>query len=143
MSGGREGSMKAMTGTDAEQYRERLEDLRQEALRLLDRWNNDMRSVENESSRDSGDQCISHLTRESLYLSASQRRTLLRKVEAALERLRQGTYGMCNTCGDEIQPRRLEALPWTDCCLGCQQDRERDAASPFSPDPHGSWRRAA
>jgi DnaK suppressor protein len=132
-----------MTETKAHQYRVTLEGQREEALRLLDRLNLEMRGVETESSTDSGDQCISHLTRESLYLHASQRRNLLRKVEAALERLRQGTYGLCSICGEEIQSRRLEALPWTDSCLGCQENRERDSSSPSSSGTHATWRRSA
>jgi DnaK suppressor protein len=135
--------MKAMTGIKARQYRARLEGKREEVLRLLDRLNKEMHGVETESSRDSGDQCISHLNREALYLSVSQRRNLLRKVEAALERLRQGTYGVCSICEEEIQPRRLEALPWTDCCLACQEDKERDSSSPYSFDTHATWRRSA
>jgi DnaK suppressor protein len=132
-----------MTETKAQQYRARLESQREEALRLLERLNFEMRAVETESSWDTGDQCTSHLTRESLYVSASQRRSLLRKVEAALERLREGTYGRCSLCGQEIQFRRLEALPWTDCCLGCQEQREQESGSPHSADTRSLWRRSA
>ncbi len=39
-------------------------------------------------------------------------RTLLQEVEAALERIKQGTYGYCTTCGRSIEEKRLEAMPW-------------------------------
>ena len=46
---------------------------------------------------------------------------LLKKVNDALERLEQGTYGRCEQCGVEIDPARLEALPYATLCLRCQQ----------------------
>jgi DnaK suppressor protein len=46
---------------------------------------------------------------------------LLVKVTNALERFEQGTYGICERCGTEIDPARLEALPYATLCLHCQQ----------------------
>ena len=49
---------------------------------------------------------------------------LLDQVSHALERLKAGTYGMCETCHDRIDPARLEALPYATLCLRCQQRLE-------------------
>lgn len=46
---------------------------------------------------------------------------LLAQVTDALDRFRQGTYGLCEHCGAEIDPARLEALPYARTCLHCQQ----------------------
>lgn len=46
---------------------------------------------------------------------------LLDQVEGALVRLDQGSYGFCERCGKEIDPARLEALPYAALCLRCQQ----------------------
>jgi RNA polymerase-binding protein DksA len=46
---------------------------------------------------------------------------LLVKVTKALERFEQGTYGICEQCGTEIDPARLKALPYATLCLHCQQ----------------------
>lgn len=46
---------------------------------------------------------------------------LLAQVTDALERFRQGSYGLCEQCGTEIDPARLEALPYATTCLRCQQ----------------------
>jgi DnaK suppressor protein len=48
-------------------------------------------------------------------------RQLLVQVTDALERFEQGTYGICENCGDQIDPARLEALPYATLCLRCQQ----------------------
>ena len=49
---------------------------------------------------------------------------LLDKVNTALEKIEDGTYGMCDSCGIEINPNRLEALPWASLCLNCQDRLE-------------------
>jgi RNA polymerase-binding transcription factor DksA len=46
--------------------------------------------------------------------------------EAALARIQQGTFGVCVACGDDINPRRIDALPWTQYCLRCQQGFEQE-----------------
>lgn len=42
-------------------------------------------------------------------------------IQAALQRLDAGTYGVCASCGEAIEARRLEAVPWTAVCLGCAE----------------------
>jgi RNA polymerase-binding protein DksA len=45
----------------------------------------------------------------------------LAEVEAALQRLDDGTYGTCVECGQPVASERLEALPWASHCIGCQR----------------------
>jgi RNA polymerase-binding protein DksA len=45
----------------------------------------------------------------------------LAEVEAALQRLDDGTYGTCVECGHPIASERLDALPWASHCIGCQR----------------------
>ncbi|MDU2064908.1 MAG: TraR/DksA C4-type zinc finger protein [Sporomusaceae bacterium] len=46
----------------------------------------------------------------------------LREIEAALARLEQGTYGICERCQEKIEPERLEALPTAARCIRCQHE---------------------
>lgn len=48
----------------------------------------------------------------------------LRRVDAALERLGAGVYGICVSCGGPIPSARLEALPAAEMCIGCQGRQE-------------------
>jgi DnaK suppressor protein len=57
-------------------------------------------------------------------LSETERARLV-AVEAALERLKGGTYGMCDGCGKPIPLARLKVLPFAKHCVQCQQDEER------------------
>src|SRR5512146_2187334 len=46
---------------------------------------------------------------------------LLRRVDAALDRLDGGTFGICQECEEEIDAKRLSAVPWAERCVRCQQ----------------------
>jgi len=50
---------------------------------------------------------------------------LLRDVERALAKFEKGTYGICERCGEQIDPARLKAIPYATLCLSCQQRLER------------------
>jgi DnaK suppressor protein len=65
-------------------------------------------------------------------------------IEAAPRRIAEGTFGLCAACGDDIPRKRLEALPWTDRCLRCQEIAEWEMkleSSPQAPNA-GPWKRA-
>jgi RNA polymerase-binding transcription factor DksA len=53
---------------------------------------------------------------------------LLAQVQAAVDRLDNGSYGKCVICGKEINPKRLEALPWATLCLEDQAKNEAHLA---------------
>ena len=45
-------------------------------------------------------------------------------VETALKALDAGEYGICLDCGDNINPKRLQAIPWTSLCVHCQEEHD-------------------
>jgi len=49
----------------------------------------------------------------------------LREVEDALDRLEEGTYGLCEECGAAVNLERLKILPFTTYCVQCQERREK------------------
>ena len=55
---------------------------------------------------------------------ADNAQILLRQVRAAMARLEDGTYGICANCGKEINPKRLERLPYATLCIDCQSAQE-------------------
>lgn len=67
--------------------------------------------------------------------SRRRKAVLLAEVNAALQRIRIGTYGLCAECGEPISPGRLNALPWARLCLKCQQEQE--AGNRFAADDGG------
>lgn len=74
-----------------------------------------------EWDKDDIDVAASILTRESELWRASDLQRRLRLINDALRRIDQGTYGRCEGCGAEIDPARLEILPYATLCIKCKQ----------------------
>ncbi len=58
------------------------------------------------------------------YQTAATHRTAVEQITAALNRIAQGTYGLCSGCGRQITPARLEVLPHAATCIECQSHAE-------------------
>lgn len=78
----------------------------------------------NNGTQDIADQASSAYTKEFLLSIGDSERKLLKLVDAALEKIRQNTYGKCERCGSPIAEKRLEALPFASFCLPCQEAEE-------------------
>jgi RNA polymerase-binding protein DksA len=50
---------------------------------------------------------------------------VLVKIDAALKKIEDGTYGTCESCGEPIGEERLEAMPWATLCIDCKRREER------------------
>ena len=51
-----------------------------------------------------------------------------RAIELAIKALDEGDYGVCRECSGDINPNRLEALPWTTMCIHCQHEQDLSAS---------------
>jgi len=60
-------------------------------------------------------------------------RDSLVEVERALYKFDHGTYGLCDICGQSIDPARLEALPQANLCLSCKAQQAKNAKGKSSP----------
>ena len=58
--------------------------------------------------------------------------TALAEVDPALQRLAQGSYGLCTVCAEPIDPARLQASPQAARCLRCETQHERGGSRPHS-----------
>lgn len=74
---------------------------------------------------DLADQAASAYTKEFLLSLGDAERRLVRQVDAALEKIRLRTYGKCEKCEGEIAVKRLEAVPFAEYCISCQEEEER------------------
>lgn len=114
-----------MESSEVLRFRRTLELAREEGVRSLDRLGGGTRSVDSDHPKDVGDRGITSLSEESLFQQSRERRLMVRMIEAALARIQQGIFGVCGTCGEEINSRRLDALPWAEYCLRCQEGFEQ------------------
>jgi DnaK suppressor protein len=83
------------------------------------------RLTEDEGTQDLADKASSAYTKEFLYSLSNTDREILQKVDEALQRLDHGGFGQCVECGDEINRKRLEAVPWASHCIVCQEKFEK------------------
>lgn len=128
-----------MKNREFSQFQQLLERQRDEILRSLARSNKEGRVLEEDYPQDLGDRSVTNLSRELLFQQSTHRRQLLRKIEVALERIREGTFGECTSCGEQISVRRLEAMPFAAYCRDCQESLERERLTEDGNTPQRSW----
>jgi DnaK suppressor protein len=118
-----------------EKQRERLEELRAELTRMVEGLEEDQQDrAESEgdmTENDSGDMSQSLFTRE---MDATVEQTIekrLESVDRALQKIEEGTYGICDDTGELIPRGRLEAIPEAIYTVEAQQRRERGRRPPL------------
>ena len=77
-----------------------------------------------ELPQDEGDKGLIDLLEDTGLALADIRQGDLTQMEEAEQRLREGVYGICEECGQEIDEKRLALLPFAICCVDCQKERE-------------------
>jgi DnaK suppressor protein len=106
-------------------FKKRLEERQQALRKAVSRTEEDGRVADQDSAQDIADRAANSYTKEFLFSQSNNDRQLLNMVETALQRLREGSFGECISCGNEINPKRLEAVPWTRYCIACQEKKEQ------------------
>lgn len=113
-------------------FRKRLEERQQTLRRTVSRTEEDGRVADQDTAQDIADRAASSYTKEFLFSQSNNDRQLLQMVENALVRIREGAFGECVNCGNEINPKRLEAVPWTRYCIDCQEKLEKGQLEPVN-----------
>ena len=108
-----------------EQFKKRLEERQQVLRKTVSRTVQDGRSADEEAAQDIADKAANSYTKEFLFHQSTSERQLLQLVEEALTRIREGSFGECVNCGNEVNAKRLEAVPWTRYCIACQEKAEK------------------
>jgi RNA polymerase-binding transcription factor len=108
-----------------EYFKKRLETRQHELRTMVSRNDQEGRSADQEATQDIADRAASSYNKEFLFSQSNNDRQLLQMVDGALARIREGSFGECISCGKEINPKRLEAVPWTRHCIECQEKLEK------------------
>jgi len=98
---------------------EQMKELMEEAAKTI----NDMTITEGEFP-DPTDRASWESDRNFLLRIRERERRLITKIREALERIEEGTFGICERCGEPILEKRLEARPVTTLCINCKQEQE-------------------
>ena len=109
----------------AETYRKRLVAKQEELLRQVSKSEQDGRQIDEGTTQDIADKAANSYTKEFLFHQSDDNRRILQLVSEALERLKNGSFGLCVACQEEVQVKRLEAVPWARHCIECQEKQEQ------------------
>jgi len=109
----------------AEFYRKRLVQKQEELQRLVSKSEQDGREADEEATQDIADKAANSYTKEFLFHQSDDNRRMLQLVNEALERLKNGSYGLCVACHEGVEVKRLEAVPWARHCIECQEKQEK------------------
>lgn len=82
--------------------------------------------IGSENLPDLGDQATAVADQNFMLRLKEREQKLLKKIDEALDRITQGTFGICESCGGEISFKRLKARPVTTLCIECKTKQEED-----------------
>ncbi len=105
-------------------YKKKLAARREELLRTIARTQQEGREADEDPTVDLADKAANSYTKEFLFGQTHNERSLLQLVDDALARIRENSFGDCVSCHQELQQKRLEAVPWTRYCISCQEKKE-------------------
>ena len=108
-----------------EYYKKKLVTRREELVRGIARTEQEGREADEDPTVDLADKAANSYTKEFLFGQTHNDRSLLGLVDEALIRIREETFGECIACQEELQQKRLEAVPWTRYCITCQEKMEQ------------------
>jgi len=106
-------------------YRERLLLKKQEILEAYNKNKSYGKEADGEATQDIADKAANSYTKEFLFGMSNTDRNILNLIDAALKRIQNEVYGVCANCQEEMQQKRLEAVPWAKHCISCQEKAEK------------------
>jgi RNA polymerase-binding protein DksA len=120
-----------VSALDTDHFREALVQERKRVQAALDNLHEENPgSISDETGEDAvfdnhlADTATVTYDRELDYTLEENSEHVLAEIDAALQRIQDGTYGTCTSCAKQIAPERLEARPWATLCIDCQRQRE-------------------
>jgi DnaK suppressor protein len=105
-------------------FRERLLQKKQEIMEAYNKNKSYGKEADGEATQDIADKASNSYTKEFLFSLSNTERSLLHEVDDAIARIEARRYGVCAACEEDMNTKRLEAVPWARLCLACQEKQE-------------------
>jgi DnaK suppressor protein len=106
------------------QLEDGLREMQDKLQQVIEKAEKEVKEFADLGPLDAVDVSCFNSSRESIFGDSSRNRNQLRQVQRALQRLRNGSFGICTTCEEAIGLKRLQAVPWTNHCIQCQEQFE-------------------
>jgi len=121
--------------------REKLQEMRRQVLRELGEDLKEGREGGKQEGMDTYDLASEERDREISFILTDREREKVQAIQDALDRVENGTYGICESCDSEIAPARLSAMPFTRLCVNCQAEQEKEARTMRRFDDERAYRK--
>jgi len=110
---------------ELKRFRELLLEKREEILKSAKRTLNEDMTLDPDDLPDEMDLASSEYLQSFTFRLRGREKTFLKKIDHALQKIEEGTFGVCEECEEPISIKRLEARPETTLCIRCKEDQER------------------
>lgn len=116
-----------LSKTDVQRYKKRLEEQKNQITQSLQTSTKEVKKPDEATgySQHQADQGTDDFDRRISLEVTSHEFQLLRQIERALEKIQEGTYGICDISGDKIPPARLDAMPYATTTVKAQEMLEK------------------
>ena len=118
-----------MDARKVKNIRQRLSSEYENLIKSINRNRLTAEQITVENTEDEGDLATISHDRELLYNLHESDFRRLRFIQEAVKALDRGQYGECVRCGENINEKRLLAVPWATMCIRCQEETEKDRNS--------------
>lgn len=106
-------------------FKEKLLQKKQEILEAYNKNKTYGKEADGDGAQDIADKASNSYAKEFLFSLSNSERDMLQLVDEALARIGDKRFGVCVSCEDEMDRKRLEAVPWAKHCISCQQKQEQ------------------
>jgi DnaK suppressor protein len=114
---------------DLKRFRKMLEESKKSLLQSAKKTLMEESNFDTDDLPDEIDLASSEYSQSMVFRLRDREKFLLKKIERALSRIEEGTFGVCERCEEEISPKRLEARPVTSLCIRCKEEQEKKEKS--------------
>lgn len=118
-----------MNQKDLKRFKKMLEDSRTALLESAKKTLMEESNFDTDDLPDEIDQASSEYAQSMIFRLRDREKFLLQKIEKALARIEDGTFGVCERCEEDIAQKRLEARPVTTLCIRCKEEQEKKEKS--------------
>ena len=119
-------SSKALTKKELKKFQDLLEDKRKVVLERARQMLSEGMVLDANDLPDEMDLASSEYIQSFEFRLRGREKSLLSKLDLALKKIEDGSFGICEICDEPIGKKRLEARPETSLCIKCKEDQERE-----------------
>jgi DnaK suppressor protein len=114
-----------MNKAQLKRFRALLEEKREELVRKAKQTLDEDMTLDVSDLPDEMDLASSEYLQSFTFRLRGREKSFLDKINKAIAKIDDGSFGVCEECGEEISVKRLEARPETNLCIRCKEDQER------------------